>query len=97
VAELSSMMAKRLSEVPPAGLKLLDRSKPQSSAAPSNKPKQDRNAMFSKRDKDKDGKLTKEEFLKDQPDPAEAPKRWIKFDKNNDASLSREEFVGAGK
>jgi iduronate 2-sulfatase len=97
VAELSAMMAKRLSEVPPAGLKLLDRSKPQSGAAPSNKPKQDRNAMFSKRDKDKDGKLTKEEFLKDQPDPAEAPKRWIKFDKNNDASLSREEFVGAGK
>ncbi|RBP43809.1 arylsulfatase A-like enzyme [Roseimicrobium gellanilyticum] len=95
VSELSAMMAKRLGEAPPAGLKLLDRSKPQANAAASaKKPKQDRNAMFNKRDKDKDGKLTKEEFLKDQPDPDEAPKRWIKFDKNNDGMLSREEFVG---
>jgi iduronate 2-sulfatase len=98
VTELSAMMAKRLSEAPPAGLKLLDRSKPQTAGATpaknDKKPKQDRNAMFDKRDKDKDGKLTKEEFLKDQPDPEEAPKRWTKFDKDRDGALSREEFVG---
>jgi iduronate 2-sulfatase len=94
VAELSAMMAKRLGEAPPAGLKLLERGKPQANATPAKKPKQDRNAMFGKRDKDKDGKLTKEEFLKDQPDPDEAPKRFPKFDKNNDGVLSREEFVG---
>lgn len=96
VAELSAMMAKRLSEAPPAGLKLLERNQPKANATPANakKPKQDRNAIFDKRDKDKDGKLTKEEFLKDQPDPEEAPKRFPKFDKNNDSVLSREEFVG---
>jgi iduronate 2-sulfatase len=94
VAELSAMMAKRLAEAPPAGLKLLERSTPKGNATPAKKPKQDRNAMFNKRDKDKDGKLTKEEFLKDQPDPAEAPKRWVKFDKDQDGFLSREEFVG---
>ena len=40
------------------------------------KPKQDRAAMFAKRDKDGDGKLTREEFLVGQPDPDEAPKRF---------------------
>ena len=61
------------------------------------KPKQDRNAMFEKRDVNKDGQLTREEFLKDQPDPDEAPKRFPRFDANKDGTLSREEFVRGGK
>ncbi|MBI5395950.1 MAG: sulfatase-like hydrolase/transferase [Verrucomicrobia bacterium] len=61
------------------------------------KPKQDRAAMFAKRDKDGDGKLTREEFLDKQPDPDEAPKRFIQFDANKDGVLSREEFVTGGK
>ncbi len=61
------------------------------------KPRTDRNALFEKKDKNKDGKLTREEFLADQPDPDEAPKRFPKFDTNNDGVLSREEFVGQGK
>ncbi len=61
------------------------------------KPKQDRNAMFDSRDANRDGKLTLEEFLKGQPDPEEAPKRFPRFDANKDGVLSREEFVGGGK
>ncbi len=61
------------------------------------KPAQDRGRMFDQRDKDKDGQLTKEEFLLHQPDPDEAPKRFPKFDTNSDGILSREEFIKGGK
>ena len=61
------------------------------------KPKQDRVAMFKSRDKDQDGKLNREEFLANQPDPDEAPKRFPKFDANHDGFLSQEEFVNSGK
>jgi iduronate 2-sulfatase len=66
--------------------------------APANaRPKQDRGAMFDRRDKDKDGKLTREEFLDGQPDPQEAPKRFPKFDANQDGFLSRDEFISSGQ
>lgn len=55
--------------------------------------KQDRAEMFARRDADKDGKLTKEEFLSQQPDPKDAPARFTRFDKNTDGVLSKEEFV----
>ncbi|MFO1064206.1 MAG: sulfatase-like hydrolase/transferase [Pirellulales bacterium] len=61
------------------------------------KPKQDRDKMFTTRDKNSDGKLTRDEFLTGQPDPDEAPKRFTRFDRNGDGQLSREEFVKAGK
>lgn len=61
------------------------------------KPAQDRQAMFNKRDKDKDGSLTREEFLANQPDPDKAPKRFSRFDRNQDGKLSLEEFVEGGK
>lgn len=61
------------------------------------KSKQDRGAMFNQRDKDKDGRLSREEFLLNQPDPDEAPKRFPVFDANQDGTLSREEFVSGGK
>jgi len=35
--------------------------------------------MFARRDKDGDGKLTREEFLANQPDPEQAPKRFETF------------------
>jgi iduronate 2-sulfatase len=72
--------------------------KPQIAAKTTSKPKggKDRNAMFDGRDTDKDGRLTREEFLKGQPDPDEAPKRFPKFDTNLDGVLSREEFVKPG-
>jgi iduronate 2-sulfatase len=65
-------------------------------AAPQ-KPAQDRGKMFDQRDKDKDGQLTKEEFLLNQPDPEEAPKRFPKFDTDGNGTLSRDEFIKGGK
>ena len=85
VAQLRALLAKQ------------PEAKPQlRSPAPAGKLKQDRAAMFARRDKNSDGKLTREEFLSGQPDPTEAPKRFITFDSNNDGVLSREEFTSAG-
>ncbi|MHB8897305.1 MAG: sulfatase-like hydrolase/transferase [Thermoguttaceae bacterium] len=61
------------------------------------KPKQDRAAMFAKRDKDGDGTLTRDEFLTGQPDPDEAPKRFPLFDRDRNGVLSRDEFIAGGK
>jgi iduronate 2-sulfatase len=58
------------------------------------KPELDRNALFNRRDGNKDEKLTMEEFMKFQPDDEVAKKRFPKFDKDGDGFLSREEFVG---
>ncbi len=70
---------------------------PTAAPAPSSaKAEQDRGAMFNRRDKNQDGKLSLEEFLDGQPDPAEAPKRFPLFDTNKDGVLSREEFLTSG-
>ena len=53
--------------------------------------------MFDKRDGNRDGKLTREEFLTGQPDPDQAPARFPAFDANGDGFLSRAEFVVGGK
>jgi len=74
--------------------------KPQISSKPEaapQKPAQDRGKMFDQRDKDKDGQLTKEEFLLNQPDPEEAPKRFPKFDTDGNGTLSRDEFIKGGR
>ncbi|MFA6562475.1 MAG: sulfatase-like hydrolase/transferase [Verrucomicrobiia bacterium] len=92
VAQLRAILAKQPEAKPQIGSGKKAGAKPAS-----NKPKQDRGAMFDKRDKDGDGKLTREEFLIGQPDPDEAPKRFIQFDKNKDGVLSREEFITGGK
>jgi iduronate 2-sulfatase len=70
-----------------------------SAGAENTKPekKQDRVAMFRKRDKDNDGRLSREEFLAGQPDPDEAPKRFPRFDKDQDGSLNETEFVTSGQ
>lgn len=60
------------------------------------KPRQDRAAMFAKRDKDGDGRLSREEFLANQPDPNEAPKRFTTFDTDKDGYLSKDEFITMG-
>jgi arylsulfatase A-like enzyme len=60
------------------------------------KPALDRNALFDKKDKNHDGKLSREEFLANQPDPEGAKGRWEKWDKDKDGFLSRDEFVSPG-
>ena len=60
------------------------------------KQKQDRIALFDKKDTNHDGQLTREEFLAHQPDPAEAPKRFDRFDVNKDGVLSLDEFIHMG-
>lgn len=59
--------------------------------------KNDRSAMFDRKDSNKDGKLSREEFLANQPDPDKAPARFLGFDANKDGTLSREEFVNMGR
>ena len=68
--------------------------RPASGAA---KPKLDRGAMFDRRDANGDGKLTREEFLANQPDPAAAPQRFVQFDTDQNGELSRAEFVSGGR
>jgi len=65
--------------------------------ATNNKPKPDRAAMFKKRDSNRDGFLDRDEFLLNQPDPEESPKRFPKFDTDGDGRLSESEFVGSGR
>ncbi len=89
VEELSAIVKARLSERPPEGLKLTDPSKTLDV--------QDRAALFERKDTNHDGKLTREEFMANQPDPEQAAKRWEKFDVNKDGVLSREEFINMGE
>jgi len=68
------------------------KSAPTKAAGTTKKKTVDRKALFTKRDANMDDKLSREEFLTGQPDPADAEKRFPKFDKNNDGFLTREEF-----
>jgi len=90
LAKLQAILAKHPEAVPQIRA---------SAGAEKTKPekKQDRAAMFRKRDKNNDGRLSREEFLAGQPDPEEAPKRFPRFDKDQDGSLSETEFVTSGQ
>lgn len=70
---------------------------PPSSPKADAKPKQDRVAMFEKKDKNHDGKLSREEFMANQPDPEAAKPRFDLWDLDKDGFLSRDEFVYSGK
>jgi iduronate 2-sulfatase len=59
----------------------------------SGKASPDRAALFERKDKDHDGKLTREEFLSNQPDPEAAKARFDTWDVDKDGFLSREEFI----
>ena len=96
VARLRAILAKQ-PEAKPQVRAAVDKNDKATAKLASVKPKQDRAAMFAKRDKDGDGKLTREEFLIGQPDPDEAPKRFILFDADKDGVLSGEEFISGGK
>lgn len=61
------------------------------------KPKQDRVALFAKKDKNHDGKLSREEVMANQPDPEAAKPRFDQWDTDQDGFLSREEFINMGR
>jgi len=92
VAELRKLLAKH----PEARPQISNKPEPKKPDTKKSS-KQDRGAAFDKRDTNKDGQLTKEEFLVNQPDPDEAPKRFPIFDKDGNGTLSREEYIKGGK
>jgi len=91
LAELRGILAKQPEAKPQIS------NKSESKKAASTKPKLDRSAAFDKRDTNKDGQFSKEEFLVNQPAPEEAPKRFPRFDTDKNGNLSREEYVKSGK
>ncbi|MCX7044142.1 MAG: sulfatase-like hydrolase/transferase [Candidatus Sumerlaeota bacterium] len=65
-------------------------------AAAGANPVQDRAALFQTKDKNGDGKLSREEFLAGQSDMEAAKTRAEKWDVDKDGFLSREEFINMG-
>ncbi|MCB1276633.1 hypothetical protein [Prosthecobacter sp.] len=61
------------------------------------KPKMNPEQVFAKKDADKDGKLSKEEFLKGSKDAAKSEAAFSAKDKDKDGFLSKEEFTAAPK
>ena len=52
---------------------------------------------FAAMDTDKDGKVSKKEFVAAQKDAAKAEKRFANLDKNNDGFLTQEELAAGQK
>ena len=71
-------------------------SKPAKKTPAKAKKQTDRPAIFVSWDKDKDGFLSKEEYIPHIADKGDAPARFVRFDKDKDGRLSKEEFVNAG-
>jgi arylsulfatase A len=56
----------------------------------------ERAAKFDRLDKEKTGKLTREQYISRQSDPEAAAKRFDKFDVNKDGIVTREEYIQGG-
>ncbi len=91
VAKLRALLAQQPEAKPQVGAGKKAGAKPGTAKA-----RQDRAAMFTKRDTNRDGKLSREEFLANQPDPDQAPKRFDAFDSDKDGLLSKDEFITMG-
>jgi len=91
VAQLRAILARQPEAKPQVGAGRKAGAKPAAT-----RPRQDRAATFAKRDRNGDGRLSREEFLANQPDPSEAPKRFVAFDTDKDGFLSKDEFITMG-
>ena len=60
------------------------------------KKKGDPAAAFAKKDKNGDGKLSKEEFTAGAKDAAKSEQQFAARDKDKDGSISKEEFTAPG-
>lgn len=56
-----------------------------------------REKLFPQRDRNNDGKISKDEFMAVQADKVEGERRFTRFDKNHDGVVDRGEFVEMGK
>ena len=91
-AQLKQILATHPEALPQVGRK------PQKQRASlSDKEKQKREGIFKKRDSNKDGQLTLEEFLQNQPDGDAAKTRFPKFDRDGNGTLSEDEYVYSGR
>jgi hypothetical protein len=63
---------------------------------PAAKRPQDRAALFTLKDKNKNGRLDRQEFLAGQADVEEAEVRFGKWDVNQNGSLTSDEFIRMG-
>jgi N-acetylgalactosamine-6-sulfatase len=88
VARLAGLALAWKSTLPPGEEKPLPR--------PKGKAQPNRAAMFTAKDTNHDGRLSREEYLHKFPDQAEGRRRFPLFDTNGDGVLSREEFITMG-
>jgi len=95
--EIVASLKAKLAAFPEAKPQLKVKAEPEAPAEKKAASGQDRAKLFRNRDKDNDGKLTREEFLVNQSDAATAPERFTRFDKDNDGSLTEAEYIAAGK
>ncbi len=57
----------------------------------------DRNQLFTQKDADQDGKMSRTEFMAGAPETEEKSKRFTEWDLDHDGFLSLNEFVSMGK
>jgi len=65
-------------------------------AADTGKPPQGRAMLFETKDKSRDGKLSREEFMTGQADQESAKERFEQWDTDKDGSLTQVEFINMG-
>lgn len=69
--------------------------KPAGDKPAGDKPKGPTEAVFTKKDANGDGKLSKDEFTKGAKDAAKSEKQFTNKDKDKSGDLSKEEFLAA--
>jgi iduronate 2-sulfatase len=88
----SASMPKKDSVKPKANSKPKSNGKPSTNGSPL-----DRSARFDQLDKQKAGKVSREQYLARQSDVDAAEQRFSKWDTDKDGFLSRQEFISQGK